>query len=349
VCIDNGNAQWFDLGSAILSATSQDMQNDVIEIGRLLLYLCTGQDELSPDLTLHPRLYDLVSQTLDGGYDSAQDWNKALNHMADAIRRPKTIDLRHGRRTDVGQRRSLNEDSLLVLDIGRSNRSISTPLGVYAVADGMGGHTGGEIASGIAIDVLLSRIASELVLPFGIEHAIDDRDLEQWLRQTTMLANQAVHAERRRLGNNMGSTLVWCVMTGDRIYVANVGDSRAYLISEQMIRQITIDHSLAAQMLAAEQITPDQARTHPQRNALLYFLGNAQQVQVDVFEESLSADMQALLCSDGLTNMVSDEDIHRIVREASSPQQACDRLVTAANQAGGTDNITVIVAQVQTI
>jgi protein phosphatase len=143
----------------------------------------------------------------------------------------------------------------------------------------------------------------------------------------------------------MGSTMVAAVIEGSTAYVTHVGDSRVYLINSQGIRQLTVDHSLVERLVATNQITREEARRHPQRNVIYRTIGDKAKLELEVTVHRLKPGDQLLLCSDGMSGMVEDQTIYRIVSSASSPQQACDDLIAAANQAGGDDNISVIVVK----
>lgn len=222
--------------------------------------------------------------------------------------------------TDVGRVREGNEDSYLV----------EPPL--YAIADGMGGHRGGDVASQMAlatIDDLFKqgkgtlgeqvREANRLVF----ERATDDRQLQ-----------------------GMGTTLTAAVISSEGAHLAHVGDSRAYLLRAGALRMLTEDHTLVNRMVRAGEITEREAAQHPHRNVLIRSVGTEPNVEVDEDSIGLLDGDRLVLCSDGLTGMVAEEQIQAILETTSTPQEAADRLVRTANRAGGIDNITVIVLDV---
>ncbi|MFN8233659.1 MAG: Stp1/IreP family PP2C-type Ser/Thr phosphatase [Actinomycetota bacterium] len=219
--------------------------------------------------------------------------------------------------SDIGQVRERNEDSFLV----------APPL--YAVADGMGGHRGGEVASGLALETV------EALANAG-EGALTDQVRE---------ANRAVFERSMtdRAVSGMGTTLTALTVDDDAAHVAHVGDSRAYLLRAGALRQLTEDHTLVNRMVKAGEISPEEAEVHPHRNVVTRALGTEPDVQVDRQDVPLLDGERLLLCSDGLTNMVTTEQIRAILEANPSPQDAATRLVRAANRAGGIDNITVIV------
>jgi serine/threonine protein phosphatase PrpC len=285
---------------------------------------------------------------------SAADFAADLISALQKIRRPASVTLVVGYRTDVGQERSLNEDSLLTLDVAPVYRSVSAPVGLYVVADGMGGHEAGDVASRVAVQVIAQQAVGEVFTPAVVGEALPE--VREWLVAAAQLANQVVYDQRKAAGTDMGTTLVMALFVGDTATVANVGDSRAYLlksvdtihrIQEQGdVIQITTDHSLVERLVATGQITPAEALNHPQKNVIYRVIGDKPQVGVDLFEQQLVPGDALLLCSDGLSGMVSDEQILHIWRTSTSPQEACDRLVEVANQAGGVDNVTVVIVQV---
>ena len=271
-----------------------------------------------------------------------------LRVLADTIRRPSTVRTRMGRHTDVGMVRDLNEDSLLSLEMDRVRCSVAESISLVGVADGMGGHAAGDVASGLAINALGDKMVNLFLAPYLAANGDIEflRPLE-WLEGAVQTANGAVYAQRKAACSNMGTTLVTAIVIGNTAYIANVGDSRAYLISENQINQITTDHSLVERMVALGHINQEEARIHPQRNVIYRTLGDRPEVEVDCFTRPMAPGDRLLLCSDGLSGMVDDQEIWRTVLRSSSPQEACDHLVQVANDHGGHDNISVIVLQVQ--
>lgn len=223
-----------------------------------------------------------------------------------------------GARTDVGRVREGNEDSYMVHE----------PL--FAVADGMGGHQGGEVASKLALDTLLK--------------ATDGAALVQAVQD----ANRAVF---ERAGSDpalagMGTTLTAFLADRDTLRLAHVGDSRAYLLRDGDLQRITTDHTVVEGLVEKGELTPHEASIHPQRSILTRAVGVEGEVQVDQGSIDVRPGDRLLLCSDGLTGMVDDENIHRILEERRDPQAAADALVEAANEAGGQDNVTAVVIDV---
>ncbi len=232
--------------------------------------------------------------------------------------------------TDVGRKRSLNEDFVYA-----SDQPVGTLPVLYVVADGMGGYNAGEQASRLAVEMVVETA----------ETAQSDTPVPL-LRQAVEAANSAVISKAASDKNleGMGTTLVLCTIKDQCLYTANVGDSRLYLISDVM-RQITVDHSLVEEMVRAGQLTQEQARTHEKKNVITRAIGVVQGMQADYFDVSLLPGDTVLLCSDGLTNMVTDEEIFRIVRSAPDLESAARMLTDTANENGGTDNISVVLVR----
>ena len=230
-----------------------------------------------------------------------------------------------GSRTDVGSIRDHNEDSLLV----------KAPL--FVIADGMGGHAAGEIASELAIQTLDKA-------------QIDKLDADA-LRHAVIEANGLImEGAQKGLGRRgMGTTLTAAVIENDQLLIAQVGDSRAYLLQDGQLHQITRDHSLVEELVSTGQITEEEARLHPNRSVITRALGSDTAVQPDMFEMRLHEGDRLLLCSDGLNSMIDDVEIKEVLSQNSDPQDAADALIQAANEAGGYDNITVIVVNIDRV
>ena len=232
-----------------------------------------------------------------------------------------TPNIHFGSRTDVGCQRERNEDSLVV----------SPPL--YVVADGMGGHNAGDVASEVAVNTLAA-----------LAPTIPDVDL---LGRAVESANHAVITEAQKAGfEGMGTTMTACVVQGDKIAIAHVGDSRAYLLHTGKLQQLTRDHSWVADMVEQGKLTPDEARIHPNRSVITRALGSDPMMQPDLYEITASEGDRLLLCSDGLTGMVDDGSIQAMLARIRDPQRCAAALVKEAIANGGSDNITVIVVDI---
>ena len=231
-------------------------------------------------------------------------------------------DISFGSRTDIGYVRDHNEDSLIIIP----------PL--FAVADGMGGHEAGEIASEITVNTLAELAPSHLDAE-GLTAAVEAANYN------------VMKAPRQGIGRDgMGTTLTAAMLEGERLLIAQVGDSRAYLLHKGHLQQITRDHSLMADLIEAGQITPEEARVHPNRSVITRAIGSDIHMQPDIYELNVDAGDRILLCSDGLSSMISNNAIESIMRRQSDAQHCADELVTAALENGGADNVTVVVADV---
>lgn len=232
------------------------------------------------------------------------------------------MKLATGSATDTGRVRGNNEDSLI----------IDGAHELFAVADGMGGHRGGEVASRTAIEALRAAVASG--------QAVD---------QAITSANDAVFeraAENSEL-TGMGTTLTAVVVSGAReLLVGHVGDSRAYLLHDGALKRITDDHSLVEELVREGRLTPEQAESHPRRSVVTRAIGVDAAVEVDLYPLPVTNGDRVLICSDGLTTMVRETDVERLLRSEADPQRAAEILVDAANRAGGEDNTTVVVIDV---
>lgn len=242
-----------------------------------------------------------------------------------------------GQRTDPGRVRDHNEDSLAAVPLEDTSAATLERKGqLFLVADGMGGHAAGATASSIAVQQIMRAYYKD-----------DSDDLRASLERAIRLANAAIFDQSRDdlAYAGMGTTLVAAVCQDSRFLVANVGDSRVYLVRDGGIRQLTQDHSWVAEAVRQGTLSAEQARHHPRRNVITRSLGNRPDVEVDFFEEGLLPGDTLVLCSDGLSGLAYDEEIRDAVLTLE-PQIAADQLVDLANERGGLDNITVIIARV---
>ena len=263
---------------------------------------------------------------------------------------PGDIRVKLFARTDVGQIREHNEDNFLVADLTRrtrglleANRSGSVgPQGtLFAVCDGMGGAAAGEIASQLAVDIVYERMVDAL----EDTHALSRDDLARRLVRAIEAAGLRIFQEAKldRTRRGMGTTVTAAALVDQFLFFAQVGDSRGYLLRDGNLTQLTRDQSLVNQLIEAGQLTEEEAETFEHNNIILQALGTADTVQVDLTFCELRRGDVLLLCSDGLSGMVRFEDIREVLRTVHEPIDACKLLTERANQAGGHDNITVIV------
>jgi serine/threonine protein phosphatase PrpC len=350
-------AQWTDLDTAREIPLEEWQQNgtqriaqDVRQLAALLYRLTTGLAQYDPAIKLMtPKANMVFAQALgEMGYATAGELAAALRDVEMGVRHPGGVDVHVARLSNVGQQRDLDEDSILTLELGQVYRSVSSPLGVYAVADGMGGHEGGDVASRLAIRTLARRAVSDVLIPALADNA-SPVDYEAWLKSAAQEANQVVYDRRKASGNDMGTTLVMAVVTGNTGYIAHVGDSRAYLITKGTITQLTRDHSLVERLVATGQIKLEEAAAHPQRNVIYKCMGDKPRLEPDISQQIFAPGDVLLLCCDGLNTEVSDADIAQIVTEAPSLPEASRRLIQAANDAGGDDNISVVLIGIQAV
>jgi len=244
----------------------------------------------------------------------------------------------------VGKQRDHNEDSLFTLTTSLVTDSTQIPFGLYIVADGMGGHQHGELASGLAVRAVSGYILRKLYLPlFGLRPEMPAESLQEIMQEAVMEGHRAIVKEVV----NSGTTLTAAVIFGDQLMVSHVGDSRAYAIyPDGNFKILTRDHSLVKRLEELGQITSEEAAVHPQRNVLYRALGQTDPFEPDSSSFPLPRGGHLLLCSDGMWGLVSNEEIVSTVRSNPKPEIACQKLVEAANDAGGPDNITVVLIHI---
>ncbi|MDQ2713679.1 MAG: Stp1/IreP family PP2C-type Ser/Thr phosphatase [Chloroflexota bacterium] len=240
--------------------------------------------------------------------------------------------------TDVGRRREHNEDNMAYV-IPKDMQVMAAKGSLFIVADGMGGHAAGEVASEIAVDTVSN-----------VYYQDDSEDVAVALVHAIKRANAAIHqrAAENMLRSGMGTTCVAAILRANMAYIANVGDSRAYLVRAGQVRQVSQDHSWVAEQVRAGLLTEDQARTHAQRNVITRSLGTQPDVDIDIFAEPLEEGDSLVLCTDGLSGLVTEEELQRIINQFL-PQESVYHLVERANENGGPDNITAIVIHVNEV
>lgn len=243
----------------------------------------------------------------------------------------------------IGIQRDHNEDALFTLTTTLASDTRQIPFGLYIIADGMGGHQHGEVASALAIRAMAGHVIRELYLPlFNLIDRPPRHSLQETMETGVEEANQAVL--KKDMGG--GTTLTATLILGDRLTIAHVGDSRAYLIDmERNVEVLTRDHSLVKRLVELGQITPSEAAVHPQRNVLYRALGQGEPFDPDIITAPLPHPGYLLLCSDGLWGVVEQDQIIDIIFSTPHPEQACQKLAQAANAAGGPDNISAILVR----
>jgi len=250
-------------------------------------------------------------------------------------------------RTDVGQIREHNEDNFLIADLSRQSRSLLEadrvqsvgPRGtVLGVCDGMGGAAAGEVASQLAVDIIYEIMCAD---PVPLGHDELARRLVHAVEEAGVRIFSDARADRSRRG--MGTTATIASLLDNRLFLAQVGDSRAYLLRNGQLAQVTRDQSLVTQLIEAGQLTEEEAETFEHNNIILQALGTADSVQVDLTYVDLRLGDRLMICSDGLSGMIRNDEIRQVLLTFAEPLQACRELTDRANAAGGHDNITVIV------
>ena len=231
--------------------------------------------------------------------------------------------------TDIGKKRKLNQDFVYA-----SDEPVGNLPNVYIVADGMGGHNAGDFASKCTVETITREI-----------RGCFEKNAIRILSKAIMVANERIRQKAREDERlyGMGTTVVAATCIGKYLQVANVGDSRLYIINEEEVRQVTRDHSLVEEMVRMGGIDRKAARNHPDKNIITRAIGARDTIEIDFFNEELQDGDIVLMCSDGLSNMLEDEEIGKILREKGSLEERAEKLVEAANNNGGKDNIAVII------
>ncbi len=280
-------------------------------------------------------------------------------------------------KSDVGKQREQNEDKAYkrIESLNDGDR------GLFIVADGMGGYKAGEIASQLAVETISRGLDSffkplpdQPTIKLSIRNQDPDETVvqnpgpaadakrtrklsetsmneaaEEQLKVAIQQANRAIlrYGEQKPSAHGLGSTVTAVLIQNDHAFIANVGDSRTYLLRGNVLQPVTKDHSLVQKLVEANQIAPDDVYTHPQRNLIYRSLGAGHKnIEVDVFQETVQPGDTFLLCSDGLWEMVRHQDLQKVLSEQRSPQKICDMLIDMANNHGGEDNITAIVVHI---
>lgn len=234
--------------------------------------------------------------------------------------------------TDIGRVRKINEDSYY---------NDPAHMGLYIVADGMGGHQAGEVASALAVETLSTLLRESLMGGNTRSSYIEDA-----MRDAVVKTNRAVYdlAMSKSGYSGMGTTVVVCILKENHLHVAHIGDSRAYLLRDGILKQLTTDHSLVQELLSKGRITEEEAVDHPRKNILTRALGTDPAVEVDTMDMALKVGDILLLCTDGITNHVDPQEIKDFAT-GNSPESACKEMIRLANDRGGFDNMTVLIIE----
>jgi protein phosphatase len=232
--------------------------------------------------------------------------------------------------TDVGMVRDNNQDSYFV--------PVNEDIPLFVVADGMGGHKAGEIASNMAINIIKDTFLKLKILP------MDEISITKLIEQSIKEANEKIYLRsiEKEAYSGMGTTVTLAYIINRKLCIGHVGDSRAYLFKDENLIQITEDHSLVNELVKNGSITLEEAKTHPQRNIITRAVGTSETIEMDIVVREYEEGNILLLCSDGLTSMVKDSQIQDILSKEKNIQKACENLVSLSNDNGGYDNTTVI-------
>ncbi len=235
--------------------------------------------------------------------------------------------------TNKGKERSRNEDSCYAVQ--------DSDLALLVVADGMGGHQAGNVASEIAVST-----AEKYWESINRDKPLSDREAKDLVKDLIIEANQSVISEADNSFDKrgMGTTLTVGLLSGNRLTIGHIGDSRAYLVNSDRIELLTRDHSLLEQLIESGQVRPEEAKNHPKRHVLTRALGASSELQIDIIDYDIEPGSALLFCTDGLTNLVEDHEILTVVTGQKDPQLQAESLIALANARGGHDNITVVIA-----
>lgn len=295
------------------------------------------EEVLVPDTTPLPSLSTVEPPTIEV---ASLPQPPTINLPSLASKNKSKPRLKSAQRCDVGSVRERNQDSCFAFVSHTGGHETIPPFGLFIVSDGMGGHFDGDVASKRVTRMVANHILSTAYLPLLQDTSQSAPvPIHELLEDAAQKANEALHIPDPN--KEMGTTLTAALIFGRRLYMVHVGDSRAYLIQEGKMEQITTDHSVVSALQEAGQLSPEEAAVHPNRNLLYRALMGAE-LEVDTFSRSLPKKGSLLLCSDGLWGLVSDEAMQGILDESISLQEKVNKLVDHANLAGGHDNITVI-------
>jgi serine/threonine protein phosphatase PrpC len=253
-----------------------------------------------------------------------------------------TSYIKYGINSNIGGRGN-NEDAALAILVHAELTGSPPPVGLFVVADGMGGHQDGEHASSITARTLAQFIVNDVIMP-QLENQgpnSDQKTIPEILSEAMSAANASVQEQVP----GGGTTATCAVIRGDLAYIAHVGDSRAYLFTDGNLEVITRDHLLVRRLQELGQLTAEEADVHPQRNVLYRAIGQSDALEVDAATRRLTPSSRLLLCSDGLWGVIGDAAIKAILQDCADPQEACDRLIAATNDSNGQDNITAVILQ----
>ena len=356
-----------------------DKRSDIYSIGAILYWLLTGETlsntdskatfnkpyQLYPQAIVSPSFERLILRALaiepNDRYNSVNEMKFALA----ALGTPTAIQVAHA--SDIGRHREINEDSVLIQELKQCFESVNTHMGLYIVSDGMGGEAAGEVASRLTVRAvaewvterlisasLQSTTTTPLVESTQTGSLSLTNDMGANVRAPQLITSAILHANSEVLDyahyhpstRGLGATVTTALLVGNILTIGQVGDSRCYILSNDHLDQITEDHSLVERMVRRGELTKEEARFHPHRNIIYRSIGSRDDLEIDIVTRLIKRGDVILLCSDGLTTMLSDYEITSIMKKHSDPWQITKELIVAANAKGGDDNISVIVVKV---
>lgn len=257
------------------------------------------------------------------------------------IKQPRRTGFAAAALRDIGQVREVNQDHVFTLTSSLPREGNDIHMGLFIVADGMGGHDSGEIASRMAVSAVTRTILGDLMIP-----ALDEdmsQPLQPLIISAVEAANRSIWEYAQSINSDMGTTCTVALLLGHGLYIGHVGDTRAYVIGPDGIRQITDDHSAVGRLIQLGQLDPAEARDHPLRSHIYRTVGQNLDLQVDFAYEQTGSATHLLICSDGLWGLVDETAMQEVLAQAVWPHEACRELIDRANQAGGDDNISVVI------
>lgn len=293
-----------------------------------------------------------TAELSDADNDDTSTADTATLNVLDGATRPLSADsldmfqphdghIEFGQASDQGMVRTNNQDAAITFFSTSSSVDERPDFGMFIVADGMGGHHDGEKASAMASRIVSAEIIREIYLPMLDNTNIHDADrptIGEILDTAVKRANEQI----MEVVSDGGTTVTALITIGDLAHIAHVGDSRAYLITEDDFELITRDHSVVQRLIELNQLNREEASEHPQRNVLYRAVGQSSELEVDTLTRRLPPDSHVLICSDGLWGAVTEEEIREILTTSANPQEACEKFIGLANTHGGQDNITSI-------
>lgn len=303
-------------------------------------------EEQAAELAEQPGIPGILRALRTGEVADVAALTERLEELLAERTSPLPLRVRVGATSHVGVIREIDEDSLLTLSLQMDQNGQGRSWGLYIVADGMGGHSAGEIASGLAIRGAAESVMRAYLTPtLEMDAVYEEARLKDVVHKAIVQANEYVLREAQARSNDMGTTITMAVVAGDRAVIGNVGDSRTYIYRDGALRRVSKDHSLVMRLVELGQITDDEVYTHPQRNAVLRSLGDKAEIEIDIFTERLRPGDALFLCSDGQWEMTHDPQMVEIIKQHDDPQAACDALIAAGNANGGEDNITSVLVK----